>query len=41
MPKTEEPVDTIGQLNSERKQGEVFFTTMDLTYACEQLHFSE
>ena len=36
-----ELVDTIGQLISEKKQGEVFFTTMDLTYAYGQLQFSE
>ena len=37
MPNIEELVDTIGQLISEKKQGEVYFTTMDLTYAYGQL----
>ena len=30
MPNIEELVDIIGQLISEKKQGEVYFTTMDL-----------
>ena len=41
MPNIEELVDTIGQLISEKKQGEVYFTTMDLTYAYGQLPLSE
>ena len=40
-PIIEELVDTIGQLISEKKQGEVYFTTMDLTYAYGQVPFSE
>ena len=41
MPNTEELVDTIEQLISEKKQGEMYFTTMDLTYAYGQLPLSE
>ena len=41
MPNIEEFVDTIGQLISEKKQGEVYFTTMALTYAYGQLPLSE
>ena len=41
MPNIDELVDTIGQLISEKKQGEVIFTTMDLTYAYGQLPLSE
>ena len=41
MPNIEELVDTMGQLISEKKQGEVYFTTMVLTYAYGQLPFSE
>ena len=41
MPNIEELVDTIKQLISEKKQGEVYFTTMDLTYAYGQLPLSE
>ena len=41
MPNIEELVDTIGQLISEKKQGEVYFTRMDLTYAYWQLPLSE
>ena len=41
MPNIEEVVVTIGQLISEKKQGEVYFTTMDLTYAYGQLSLSE
>ena len=41
MPNIGELVDTIGQLISEKKQGEVYFTTMDLTYAYGQLPLSE
>ena len=37
MPNIGELVDTIGQLISEIKQWEVYFTTMDLTYAYGQL----
>ena len=40
-PNIEELVDTIGQLISEKKQGEMYFTTMDLTYAYGQLPLSE
>ena len=41
MPNIEELVDTTGQLISEKKQGEVYFFTMDLTYAYGQLPLSE
>ena len=41
MPNIEELVDTIGQFISEKKQGEVYFTTMDLTYAYGQLPLGE
>ena len=41
MPNIEELVDTIGQFISEKKQGELYFTTMDLTYAYAQLQPSE
>ena len=41
MPNIEELVDTMGQFISEKKQGEVYFTTMDLTYAYGQLPLSE
>ena len=41
MPNIEELVDTTGQLISEKKQGEVFFTTMELTYANGQLPLNE
>ena len=41
MPNIVDFVDTIGQLISEKKQGEVFFTTMDLTYAYGQLPLSK
>ena len=33
----EELMDIVGQTISERKQGDVFFSTMDLTYAYGQL----
>ena len=37
MPNIEELMDTVGQTISEKKQGDVYFTTMDLTYAYGQL----
>ena len=33
MPKIEDLMDTVGQTISEKKQGDIYFTTMDLTYA--------
>ena len=33
MPNIEELMDTVGQTISERKPGDVYFSTMDLTYA--------
>ena len=41
MPNIEELMDIVGQMISERKQGDVFFTTMDLTYAYGQLPLNE
>ena len=41
MPNIEELMDIVGQTISERKQGDVFFTTMDLTYAYGQLPLNE
>ena len=40
MPNIEELMDTVGQTISERKPGDVFFSTMDLTYAYGQLPLS-
>ena len=40
MPNIEELMDTVGQTISERKPGDIFFTTMDLTYASGQLPLS-
>ena len=40
MPNIEELVDTVGQTISERKPGNVNFSTMDLTYAYGQLPLS-
>ena len=37
----EEIIDIVGQTISERKQGDVFFTTTDLTYEYEQLPLNE
>ena len=37
MPNIEELIDTVGQTISEKKQGDIYFTTMDLTYAYGQL----
>ena len=37
MPNFEELIDTVGQTISERKPGDVYFSTMDLTYAYGQL----
>ena len=37
MPNIEELMDTVGQTISEKKQGDIYFTTMDLTYAYGQL----
>ena len=37
MPNIEELMDTVGQTISEKKQGDVYFTTLDLTYAYGQL----
>ena len=34
-------MDSVGQTIGERKQGDVFFTTMDLTYAYRQLPLKE
>ena len=36
MPSIEELMDTVGQTISERKPGEVYFSTMDLTHASMQ-----
>ena len=33
MPNIEELMDTVGQTISEKKQRDIFYTTMDLTYA--------
>ena len=33
MPNIEELMDTVGQTISEKKPGDIYFTTMDLTYA--------
>ena len=41
LPNIEELMDIVGQIISERKQGDVFFSTMDLTYAYGQLPLSE
>ena len=41
MPNIEEIMDIVGQTISERKQGDVFFITMDLTYAYGQLPVNE
>ena len=41
IPNIEELMDIVGQTISERKQGDVFFTTMDLTYAYGQLPLNE
>ena len=41
MPNIEELMDIVGQTKSERKQGDVFFSTMDLTYAYGQLPLKE
>ena len=41
MPNIEELMDIVGQTISEHKQGDVFFTTMDLTYAYGQLPLNE
>ena len=41
MPNIEELMDIVGQTISERKQGDVLFSTMDLTYAYGQLSLSE
>ena len=40
MPNIEELMDTVGQTLSERKPGNVYFSTMDLTYAYGQLPLS-
>ena len=40
MPKIEELMDTVGQTISERKPGNVYFSTMNLTYAYGQLPLS-
>ena len=37
MPNIEKLMDTVGQTISEKKQGDIYFTTMDLTYAYGQL----
>ena len=41
MPNIEELMNIVGQTISERKQGDVIFSTMDLTYAYGQLPFNE
>ena len=41
FPNFEELMDIVGQTKSERKQGDVFFSAMDLTYAYGQLPLSE
>ena len=41
MPNFEELMDIVGQTKSEWKQGDVFFSTMDLTYAYGQLPLCE
>ena len=41
MPNIEELMDIVGQSIRERKHGDVFFTTMDLTYAYGQLPLNE
>ena len=38
MPNVKKLVDLVGQIISERKVGEVFFSTIDLTHANEQFH---
>ena len=40
MPNSEELMDTVGQTISERKPGDVYLSTMDLTYAYGQLSLS-
>ena len=40
MPNIEELMDTVRQMISERKPGDVYFSTMDLTYAYGQLPLS-
>ena len=40
MPNIEELMDTVGQTISERKTGDVYFSTMDLSYAYGQLPLS-
>ena len=37
MPNIEDLLDTVGQTISEKKPGDIYFTTMDLTYAYGQL----
>ena len=37
MPNIEELMDTVGQTISEKKPGDILFTTMDLTYMYGQL----
>ena len=41
MSNIEELIDIVGQTESERKQGDVFFSTMNLTYAYGQLPLNE
>ena len=40
MSNIEELMDTVGQTISEKKSGDIHFTTMDLTYAYGQLPLS-
>ena len=40
MPNIKELMDTVGQTISQRKPGDVYFSTMDLTYAYGQLRLS-
>ena len=37
MPSIEELMNAVGQTISEKKSGEIYFSTMDLTYAYKQL----
>ena len=37
MPNIEELMDTVGQTITEKKVGDIYFSTMDLTYACGQI----
>ena len=41
MPNIDELVDGISQMVAEQKAGDVFFTTLDFTYACEQVSLEQ